>query len=501
MSSWIPSRLAPVRRRFRQAASLRGLVTGVLLAALGGIGLGILRLLGVGIPPLGPTVGLLLGIPALAALWGFLRRPDWQSVAAAVDRRYGLKDRTVSAVEFDGRVDSSPLLVLQLDDAERHLHDLAPREVAPLHLPRHWPVAAAASLLALALWLWPVAVQRAQARPLTPRPELVAVADRVEEDLDALRKLAREQHEPELEKALQELAPKAAALREPGVDVKEALATLSELQAVLKAQQARFNTGLVDAQLKSLGEALSASQAFEAAAGALQEGRHDRAAEALDAAKPEAMDRKEARAVREALQKSAAAMAAAGLGQLSEATRKLAESLDKDAKECQGQCQGLAKLVRAQARRKQLGDLLSLQCDQLSECKGACQSSKNSLTRGKKPEVSTQPSSNFGLGTSGELYGEKRELGSRRERQSLQGDPGEGPSDFETSLAPEARQQASRRYREAYARYQKAAEAVLGGEAIPLGHRQNIRRYFELIRPQEGEDAITDDDPQPSATP
>jgi hypothetical protein len=33
------------------------------------------------------------------------------------------------------------------------------------------------------------------------------------------------------------------------------------------------------------------------------------------------------------------------------------------------------------------------------------------------------------------------------------------------------------------------SEAVLDSEPIPLGHRQTIRRYFELIRPQEtGED-------------
>jgi hypothetical protein len=28
---------------------------------------------------------------------------------------------------------------------------------------------------------------------------------------------------------------------------------------------------------------------------------------------------------------------------------------------------------------------------------------------------------------------------------------------------------------------------VLDSEPIPLGHRQTIRRYFELIRPEQGD--------------
>ena len=35
-------------------------------------------------------------------------------------------------------------------------------------------------------------------------------------------------------------------------------------------------------------------------------------------------------------------------------------------------------------------------------------------------------------------------------------------------------------------------EAALNSEPIPLGHRQTIRRYFELIRPQ-GDEAIQAD--------
>jgi len=55
---------------------------------------------------------------------------------------------------------------------------------------------------------------------------------------------------------------------------------------------------------------------------------------------------------------------------------------------------------------------------------------------------------------------------------------------METTHSPEGRQQAARKEREAYNKAVEQAEAVLESEPIPPGHRQTIRRYFELIRPQ-----------------
>jgi len=73
---------------------------------------------------------------------------------------------------------------------------------------------------------------------------------------------------------------------------------------------------------------------------------------------------------------------------------------------------------------------------------------------------------------------------SKREIKEITGQPGDGPSEMETTHSPEGRQSAARGYRESYQKYRKMSEAVLDSEPIPLGHRQTIRRYFELIRPQ-----------------
>jgi len=53
--------------------------------------------------------------------------------------------------------------------------------------------------------------------------------------------------------------------------------------------------------------------------------------------------------------------------------------------------------------------------------------------------------------------------------------------------SPEQQQEATRQYREKVDKYEQISESVLDSEPIPLGHRQTIRRYFEMIRPQQAE--------------
>jgi hypothetical protein len=85
---------------------------------------------------------------------------------------------------------------------------------------------------------------------------------------------------------------------------------------------------------------------------------------------------------------------------------------------------------------------------------------------------------------SGNIQGEKTKLLSQRNQMELTGTPADGPSDVETASSPEARQQASRGYQEKYKKFRKESDTVLETEPIPLGQRLVIRRYFELIRPQ-----------------
>lgn len=75
---------------------------------------------------------------------------------------------------------------------------------------------------------------------------------------------------------------------------------------------------------------------------------------------------------------------------------------------------------------------------------------------------------------------------------NLQGqESSQGDVDVETESSDEQQQEAVRAYNQKVAEYEALSESVLESESIPLGHRQTIRKYFELIRPDGGEvDAV-----------
>ena len=312
---------------------------------------------------------------------------------------------------------------------------------------------------------------------------MLAAADQAEESVEGLQEAAKKGNDPKLKELVQKLAETIQDMKLPGVDTKEALAKLSEMQAAIATQQAQFNVGLVDAQMQALGEAMASTQALEGAGQALQQGKYDKAAEQLEKVEPK-FDRKETKTLKERLAQAAKAMEDAGLSELSTATTELLESLDDEAS-AQGACKKLGNLARGQGRRKRITDLLTLATNALSECKGNC--NKNSTAKGKLRKKSETPTSNWGMGTSGNTDGDQTKLDSVRKREQVQGQMGEGASETETTHMPEGRQTAARTYREQYQKYRRMTEAALNSEPIPLGQRQTIRRYFELIRPQGDE--------------
>jgi tetratricopeptide (TPR) repeat protein len=481
MGDRILTKLEPVRRRQLGLEVLRLAAIGLLAGSLVGIVLGLLRWQGLDPRNAAVWAGVvLLAGPVLGALVGVARGRSSRVAAAAVDSHYNLKDRAVSAVNFLGRGLSTPVHELQLADAEQHLAGLDPRRVVPFRLPAAMPLAAAALVLALGLLFWPKPAV-VQAKTPEPLEVVLAAAEQAEESLEDLEEAARNENDPKLKELVQKLTDAIEQMKQPGVDVKEALAKLSEMQAAIAAQQAQFNIGLVDTQMQALGEALASTQALDGAGHSLQLGKYDKAADQLEAADPQ-FDRKEVKTLKERLGKAAKQMEEAGLADMSSATTEFAESLE-DAGTAHSALKKLSNLARAQGRRKRINDLLTLKTGQLSECKGNC----NGGPQIRLKKKSTSPSSTWGRGISGNTDGDKTKLGSARKREQVHGQMGEGDAETETTHMPEGRQTAARSYREQYQKYRRMTEAALNSEPIPLGHRQTIRRYFELIRPQNDE--------------
>jgi hypothetical protein len=469
---------------------LRYVALGLLVGGLAGLLLGAYRLL---LAPQGTVPGWLIAAaivppPLLGLIFGAFRPQGWRLAAATVDDRYRLKDRAVTAVDFLRKPEPTALHSLQLADAAEHLSKVSATEAVPLRVSRALPAALISLALAAAMLTMPLS-KRVEAGPTRPDENIVAVAEQVADDLKELDKVAEEQSDEEMKDLLKEMKELAEEMKEPGVDTREAMAKLSAMQQSILALQAEMNLGLVDGQMQSLGEALSAAEALEPAASALQEGKYEKAAKALeDPIDPGQLERKEAKTLKEKLERVAKAMNDAGLGQISEGVTEMMEGLDDPPNGKFGKgSKAVAKFASKQASRKKIKEILDIEIDKLEECKGQCDSDK--AVRIRMPMKSESPSRNAGANISGNTEGEKTEKGLNRERQDITGTQGDGPSEIETVHNPEGRQQAQRGFREAYERARAKSEAVLESEPIPLGHRQTIRRYFELIRPQNGQAA------------
>ena len=474
--------LRPVRNRQRAMRMVRGLALGLLLGSLLAIAFGVGHAATGRTNYRGFAVAGLMGGPLLGLAIGALRPSRLREAASAVDSARGLKDRLTTALEFLAKGEASPLHRLQVADAEEHLAGVNARDVVPFRVPRAGPFAVGAMLVALALLAWPFGAKPAAARPSAPIPAIVAEANKLGEDLKALDELARDERNKELRDLVEELRAKVEEMKQPGVDEREALAKLSEMQAAIGATQAQLNLGLVDGKLQSLGDAMAPAKSLEAAGQALQEGKFEQAAKELEKLDAPELDRKETKAVTEKMKQVAKEMGEAGLGQLSEAATEIIDGLKGGgASHFKKGTKMLARLSRAQATRRKIKEILDAQLLALCECKGNCQGDKTARVRA--PVKSDSPNSNWGAGTSGNVFGEKTVPASKRDLKEITGNPGDGPSEMETTHSPEGRQTAARGYKESYSKYKKMSESVLDSEPIPLGHRQAIRKYFELIRP------------------
>jgi hypothetical protein len=485
-------RLRDVRTRQRLDRAMRwGLLTVIAGAALGSL-LTLAAWLGVPVDA-GGVWKWIAGTAALAAVAGGAWPTTWHSSARLVDGCYGLKDRTLTALDFASRPGHDPLHTLQMHDALEHLSVVDARRVVPWTTGRLLPAAVTALGVMISLGLLPMAQRSSEATsPAGPLDVVLDQATFLEETmLEELDELAKESTDPEVEKLAQEMKEAIEELKEPDVDQREALAKLSEMQAELAATVKALDVEQIDAQLEALAEALQVSDATEAASQALKADDYERAAGELEKIDASTMTKKQRDALAANMAKLAGNLVTGKKGQLGEAVQEVADGLaDEDqVKFREGMCKA-GGVCRKQGVRKKVSECLACQLNRLSECKGKCQGACPGPNG--RAQKSDTPSNTAGRSASNRPMGEdKTKLDSRRREEHIEGTPGEGPSDRETLSIAEARQHSARGYRERYTEFRKQMEEVLDREPLPLGHRETVRRYFEAIRPGAESEATT----------
>lgn len=485
----IRSRVNAVRRRHQWQWMWTCCSWGLIAGGVVGCMLGVLRAVGFHSISWSAVALSVLLCPALGILFAIFRHRAMRDAAVSIDRAYGLKDRVATALNFiSENRPSAPLRALQIADATAHVDRIDPARVAPIHAPRPWWYGLTLTTAAIVLCILTAPPQQATAS-LVANDVVSAQARRISDELQQLEQFKDQDGNSEVQQLIKQLAAKVEELKQPGVDPKEALAKLSEMEAALEKQQHELNEQNVEAALKELGEALSLAEPLQAAGQAMSQGNLDKAAEQLAKADMPQLDRKTEKAVTERLDEQSKQNSGSGSNRsLNEATDKVSQGLTQgDRNKFKNGMQGLASECEKQGHRKKLLDMLRKQCQCLCECKGECECEcKNDA------ECNRKGGSKAGTARSGNQPGDKTPKLKTGQEMKLTGqESSSGESDVETQTAPEQEQNAVRQYREHSKKYEQIAESALEAEPIPLGHRQTIRRYFELIRPQNTETDAT----------
>ena len=90
-----------------------------------------------------------------------------------------------------------------------------------------------------------------------------------------------------------------------------------------------------------------------------------------------------------------------------------------------------------------------------------------------------------GKGKGSRELGEETTLDSRRKDVKVEGQEGKGPSRSEIIRAASEEGFATTEYKDVYGDYESVVEEVMEKEKVPAGYRYYIKRYFQLIQPQE----------------
>lgn len=505
MSAELKKHLVPVRSRVRRRSALHFAVLGAVVGSVFLLALEFVRLTcGVELSSVA-MVTVLTSCAFAGCIYGFLQKCDWPSIAALIDRRCDLSDRTVTALAFsEGSAVTNAFRQLQIEDAILHLQNVDAKAVAPIARPRRWQYAPFVLFCGLRLFMTPTI--GSDPRQLFPSPlHAAAVVAEIQMEIDDLETLAEETATQDLKELVSRLKQDLKRLKVPTLTVRDSMKTVSEMQQKMQAMMRDMDVAAMDAQLRNVGEAIAGARPFKPAAEALDDDKLMKAADALEGITEEELSAEkmkpaESRPMAEKLADAADAAREEGLDELSEQLSDLSESVKSgDAKQATESVQELAQTIKRQNANRQLSNLLKNKSDQLSQSKkrlavesqsegdgsmaGKGQNLKTGKTGKSKNDIASQKA---GAKSAGNIDGARTQLETQRQLERIAGQLGdEGVSDTETETvaAPESHQKAQRKAQEAFNRYQKMSDTVLDTEAIPPGHRETIRRYFERIRP------------------
>ncbi len=169
---------------------------------------------------------------------------------------------------------------------------------------------------------------------------------------------------------------------------------------------------------------------------------------------------------------------------------KMKEFLDRAKGKQQEVAKGESKKPGDQGQKGQQakeGDPSRLENAQSGEAKGS--GAKEGQFDGeneKGTNKEAQDETNYaGKGKGSRELGEETDLEGKRRDEKVEGQLGEGASKSEIIKDASERGFATTQYKDVYVDYEEVVEEVMEKEKVPSGYRYYVKRYFQLIKPQE----------------
>ena len=467
-------RISAVRFRRRMQQVLHYAAWGLFLAAL--------------LVLISPTLaGVIFAISVIA---GLMRPHSFTSSARMIDRHYRLKDRILTAFTLLRRQSRTPMQQLQVEDAAEHLHNVKPKAVIPIRLPKMFLAAAAVFALDA------LAVMHDNFFSPTGNAEIVQQEILSEETVAALEEMAAKteelmekfQNEPALTKLSEKIEALLSKLDLKTITTKESLRTLSEMEEAFQAAVDALQLETMEESLQELAKTLELAEKMTPIGLTLEKGNYSQAAwelKKLDAEDLKELSEPERKAIAEEMQILAEKAEDRNQKPLQEAAQKISQALkENDGESGKAAAESMANEVEKHGVRQEIAKDLAQQQMMLAMMKA--NSGEGNMSGGEGTDKSDKASQTWGAGAAGNPNaGKETDLQGQRQQQQLTGaltEEGDTLTEMVDSQEMTA-SQAQRLYQEQFQQYRQLSEVVLDSEPIPMGQRQVIRKYFEAIRP------------------
>lgn len=427
----------------------------------------------------------------VSLLFGFLRGSASSTVTAhLIDHHYHLKDRILTSIALLKRKNQTPMEQLQIEDTAEYIKIVQPKAVVPVRLPKILWLATAVLAVDFVVYHGNFSQSNEHAE--------IAFTFLPEEGIVLLEKIVATTEEftqkntagePSLTKLSEQLEMLWKKFDLSGRDIKESLATLSEMEEAFQAALESLQLETMEESMQELANTLKLANTTLPIGRNLEKGNYSEAAselKQLGAEMLKTLSEPERKAMTEQMQSIADNAEKRKQKSLQDAAQTMSDALENDGNKQYGlAADQLASEVTKHGVRNEIRKNLANQKMTLAMMKA--DNGPGNMSGGKGTGKTEQESQTWGSGSAGNPHvGKETELQSKRQQEALTGTLSEQGDSITETLDSKEMATTTRsllQYREQYQQYRNISEAVLDAEPIPLEQRQIIRRYFEAIRP------------------